>query len=170
MQRFISEDRLRFLKNNYSFYSYVDNDPVNFSDPLGLYTLQLGFSGGVTGFGITGSTFAGIVIDDKGNIGVYYGGGGGAGVGFGGSFGASGAVSNAATICGVGGPFANASMAAGEGLGGTLDLFTGPGNGPVGNVTGGGVTLGLVGGASSSIQVTATSVNPVVGRKSYCKQ
>jgi len=59
--RFISEDPLGFDGGDVNLYAYVQNNPINFTDPLGLKTLQfgLGFNAG----GITGSTkSAGIII------------------------------------------------------------------------------------------------------------
>jgi len=37
LQRFISEDPLGFAGSGPNFYVYAGNDPINFSDPLGLY-------------------------------------------------------------------------------------------------------------------------------------
>jgi RHS repeat-associated protein len=45
LQRFISEDPIRFDGGDVNFYAYVGNNPVNFVDPLGL-------------FGITGPGFS----------------------------------------------------------------------------------------------------------------
>jgi len=70
--------------------------------------------------------------------------------------------SNADTVCGLGGPFANASGTFGaEGVAGAVDVFQGNGNGPGGVVTGGGLTVGVGGGGSASVGGTATSVVPI---------
>jgi len=46
LQRFISEDPLRFTAGDPNFYSYVSNDPINSSDPFGLEKNNLGCTGG----------------------------------------------------------------------------------------------------------------------------
>ena len=70
--------------------------------------------------------------------------------------------SNADTVCGLGGPFMNASGTFGvEGAAATADVFQGNGNGPGGTVTGGGVTVGVGGGASASVGGTTTTVVPL---------
>jgi RHS repeat-associated protein len=40
LQRFIQEDPIQFRGGDINFYSYVTNAPLNFSDPLGLLTMQ----------------------------------------------------------------------------------------------------------------------------------
>jgi uncharacterized protein RhaS with RHS repeats len=37
LQRFISEDPLEFFGGDFNLYAYVGNNPVNFTDPLGLW-------------------------------------------------------------------------------------------------------------------------------------
>ena len=54
--RFISEDPIHFAGGDVNLYAYVGNNPINFVDPNGLWTLQLGISttGGVGGGGTSG--------------------------------------------------------------------------------------------------------------------
>ena len=165
-QRFLSEDPARFHGGSPDFYTYVLDDPANRDDPFGLYTLQAGVNVSFTAFGVTVSRFVGVVVDDQGNVAVYKGYGGGAGVGAGFEGGLSFAVSNAYNVCGIGGPFAQASGTAGiEGAAATGDYFAGSGNGPNGLVQGAGATIGIGGGASASTQITNTTVIPLHGRK-----
>lgn len=129
------------------------------------FTLQVGLSGGWTWpSGVTVSFFFGLAWDSKGNVAVYHGGGLGVGAGIRGSLGAQVEVSNAATNCGLAGPFGNVSGTGGVGgAAGTVDVFQGRGNGPGGTVTGGGGTFGIGGGVSASGTITATTVTPIAG-------
>ena len=43
LQRFISEDSIGFLSGSSNFYAYVHNNPLVFSDPLGLWEIQVQF-------------------------------------------------------------------------------------------------------------------------------
>jgi RHS repeat-associated protein len=98
-----------------NLYAYVGNDPLNRTDPLGLYTLQIGFAGsGGGGFAIP--LGLGIVIDTSGHVGIYFYGGGGLQGGADVEAGWSIQVSNAKTISDITGPFLNASAHGGAGL------------------------------------------------------
>ena len=169
LQRFISEDPSRFRGDSPNFYLYVLNNPISRKDPFGLYTFQLGLNVSGTLFGGTGSLFAGIVIDTQGNVAVYNGYGVGLGEGAGAAGGVSFAVSNAYNVCGIGGPFAQASGTGGfSGAAATADYFTGAGDAPNGIVDGAGATIGIGGGAAASAQFTNTFVHPFAGRKQSC--
>ena len=169
LQRLISEDPSRFLGGSPNFYQYSLNDPINRKDPFGLYTFQLGLNLSGTLFGGTGSLFAGIVIDTQGNVAVYDGYGVGLGEGAGVAGGVSFAASNAYNVCGIGGPFAQASGTGGfSGAAATADYFTGAGDAPNGIVDGAGATIGIGGGAAASAQFTNTFVHPFAGRKKSC--
>jgi hypothetical protein len=127
------------------------------------WTGQVGVSGGWTfPWGINVNFFGGIAIDLAGHVAIYWGGGGGAAAGAKGSAGIQVGISNAYTVCGLRGPFGNASGTFGvAGVAGTADVFHGPGRGPGGKVTGGGITVGVGGGASASMGGTTTKVTPL---------
>jgi RHS repeat-associated protein len=169
LQRFISEDPIRLKSKTINFYQYAYNNPANLRDPFGLYTLQLGLNlSGVLPIGPVGITYSasvGLAVDSQGHFSwydsytpVYLP---GLGEGLSGQGGISVAVSNAHTVCGLGGPFLNVSGTGGyTGIAGTADYFTGAGDGPNGVVDGAGGTLGIGGGGSASVMVTATDVHP----------
>jgi hypothetical protein len=125
---------------------------------------------GGTPYGASGAGGFGIAIDDQGNIGTYFYGGGGVtgelgptglpnfSAGGEASGGLQMAWSNAQTISDLAGPFGNASIGGGDGIGGSIDGFTG--NSSNGWVTGGGFTLGLGDGIGGFAGVTNTWVNP----------
>ncbi|WP_370678218.1 RHS repeat-associated core domain-containing protein [Pleomorphomonas sp. PLEO] len=143
-----------------NLYGYVGEDPINHFDPLGLWTVNIGISGSINiplygPVGIGGVGFGGIAFDSNGNVGWYYGGGGGPGGGAGISGGIQVGGSNGATICDLRGPFGALGGAAGEGIVGGGDVYTGSG------VTGGNVYLGLGAGTpvSGTGGVTLTYVN-----------
>jgi hypothetical protein len=114
---------------------------------------QLGPVGVFGGFGFA--------ADARGNIGVYsvYGGGRGGG-GASGEGGMSVQFSNASTINDLAGPFANMSFHAGDGAGGSIDVFRGPSSSGE-MVSGGGVTLGAAAGASILVGGSNTQVLPL---------
>jgi RHS repeat-associated protein len=145
--------------NRTNLYAYVANDPLNGTDPLGLYTLQLGFSGTGSLWGISIPAGLGFVVDTSGNVGFYiYS---GPGVTLGGASADAGIsiqVSNAQTINDLSGPFLNASAHGGVGLGGSVDYFRGPSE--HGQVSGVGVTVGAAVGASVTVGITNTWVYP----------
>jgi RHS repeat-associated protein len=104
------------------------------------FTGQVGVSVGWTfPWGVNVNFFAGFAVDLHGHFAFYHGRGVGAGLGARASGGVQVGYSNANTVCGLAGPFANASGTLGaEGAAGTVDVFQGSGNGPGGIVTGGG--------------------------------
>ena len=158
--RWTTRDPLGFAGGDTNLYGYVLQDPVNFSDPLGLWTFQLGLSFNLQ-FGIFNFNIgAGLVIDGHGDIGTYNYGGLGGGVGADAGAGLSFGVSNANCIEDLGGPFANSSAALGEGLQGSVDTFSGYGShGQV--VTGGGFTAGAGAGADWAMGGSITNVHPL---------
>jgi hypothetical protein len=110
------------------------------------FNLQLGF---VT---IVGS--AHVALDNQGNFGITLAPAGGVGVGVNSRVNLSIQVSNAKTICDLGGPFTNLSAGAGAGVDASVDRFFGTSDhGPVAGV---GVGLGSVEGVGASTTVTTT--------------
>jgi RHS repeat-associated protein len=142
-----------------NLYDYVDNDPINAIDPLGLWTFGIGLSLNFQIGPININFSGGFAIDGQGNVGTYYVGGGGVGAGAHASGGLSFSGSNAKTICDLSGPFANANL--GGGLGPDAEANGYIGNSPDGTVIGGGVTLGAGLGAGGSGGGTYTVVNPI---------
>jgi hypothetical protein len=143
-----------------NLYEYADNDPINAVDPSGLQTLQVGVTINIQWGPITGVYSRSIAIDTYGNVGVVrtFGVGGGAGSGFHVTGGGSLAGSNAVTICDLRGPFSYGSLGAGDGLGASIDAFSGPSKN--GWVAGGGFTAGATLGAGGSTGGTQTFVTP----------
>jgi RHS repeat-associated protein len=158
--RFLTEDPAAFT-GGLNLYSYVRGNPTRYVDPFGLWTIQVGLTINVALSGGGGMYSRGIVIDGDGRIGWFHTWGAGLAEGAGFSGGVSFAYSNAHTICGIGGPFGQASGTGGYGgAAATGDYFYGPGDGPKGWVQGAGGTIGLGGGAGASALVTTTYVHP----------
>ena len=149
-----------------NLYAYVRNDPLNHYDPTGLWTVQIGFSGGGVGFILAGLVGSGIAIDGHGNIGVY--GYAGAGTALGLKTDASLSVQispNADNIWDLAGKFNNYSVGAAAGLSVTGDYFTG--KDPNGNpIWGFGATGGLGGGVGV---VRAATWTQVCGVNGHCE-
>jgi len=142
-----------------NLYEFALNNPVNFTDPLGLSTFTVGLSVSGQLGPINLNYSAGIAIDGHGNIGTFGVPGGGVGVGAGVSGGVSFTGSNAETICDLGGWFDNFSVGAGAGVDASIEGFTGPSD--HGPVVGGGFTLGAGLGAGGSVGASYTVVNPI---------
>jgi RHS repeat-associated protein len=146
----------RFLRPNYSFldsvgkapntnlYSFVQNNPVNFADPLGLFSINVGFEGfiGAFGFGGTGGIYGAYIHDDtqpwyKGWSAYTYVtyGGGGAGTVRGAGAGLYIGGSNASSVCDLAGP-------AGYGGRVAMKYFSASGYANSSDLKGGGITFG----------------------------
>jgi RHS repeat-associated protein len=108
--RFISEDPIGFSGGT-NVYAYASGNPVSKSDPLGLWTGQLGLSLSlnwtVAGIGIGWTGSFGVAIDGSGNIALYKTGGAGGALGTPGfSGGVQAAVTGGdTTVCDLVGPF-----------------------------------------------------------------
>ena len=59
--RFINADPIGFAGGDVNFYVYVQNNPVNWNDPVGLLTFQIGFSG-TGGYGVGATSGLGFVF------------------------------------------------------------------------------------------------------------
>jgi RHS repeat-associated protein len=71
--KWTAKDPLLFKGGNIDLYGYVGNDPINFTDPKGLYVSGIGVAGGISGTvspGLSGSGNFLYVWDDKGNRGI----------------------------------------------------------------------------------------------------
>jgi RHS repeat-associated protein len=155
--RYTQADPLGFVDGP-SVYGYAGQSPLMRVDPLGLWTLQIGFHGSATFFGyqIIPQGGFGIAFDGQGNAGFYGFGGIGAGLGNSANAGLSLQGSNACSIYDLQGRFSNVSLHGGAGFGGSFDAFQGKSdNGPV---TGFGLTLGVSAGASANLSTTGTKI------------
>jgi hypothetical protein len=142
-------------------YAYVGGNPTSLTDPLGLWTGQIGINISFNVFGIlTGNVSAGIAVDGQGNVAGYSAVGPGVSAGASVSGGISLQGSNGNTIYDLNGPFANVSVGGGAGVYASADGFIGYGvDGQ--KVGGGGVTIGVGIGASTSATITNTQVRPI---------
>ena len=171
----VPESSVAGTGNRFNFYTYVGNDPLNGTDPSGLWTLQFGFTI-ARGLGVlSGSLSFGAVADLNGNLGGYFSPSVSGGAGSYIKVGVSGAVSSAETVYDLASNNASSlnlaglpkslsqvsNFTAGAGLGGSIDLLTGRGiNGSeygtwgatVGAVTGVGTAIGV--GAATGYQYT----------------
>jgi RHS repeat-associated protein len=167
-QRFISQDPIGFGGGDANLYGYAFNSPVVQLDPLGLWTVQIGLGGGVTGGdGVIGggaSYSRGFVIDGHGNVGFYKTVGGSAGTSSLGSS-ASGGIefqwTNGECTKDIQGPFfglTGTGSVGGWAVSG--DAFAGQGSqGQL--VVGGGGVFGIGEGESAQGSVTVTTVSPL---------
>lgn len=146
------------ITSGINLYEFALDNPVNLTDPLGLWTITGGvsFSGQLGPVNINDSF--GIAIDNHGNVGGFNAAGAGVGAGAGFSGGLSFTGSNARTICDLGGWFENSSASIGAGLGGSIEGFSGPSDD--GPVSGGGFTAGLGIGGGASAGGSYTIVKP----------
>ena len=154
--KFSQEDPVQSINQ----YGYAFNNPTLYLDPLGLWTIGIGVSGGwYPGIGYLGGS-VGIVIDSNGSIGTYSTGQVGTGGGVGTSFGIEVTASNAANIGDLAGPFGFVSGFAGAGTAAGAQIFGG--KSPDGSVVGGGITIGAGAGAGTVGGISETIVRPVV--------
>lgn len=142
-----------------NLYDYVGNNPVNFYDPLGLWTFQVGFTFGFNwGWG-NFFVSAGITGDTKGNINTYTTGGAGAALEAGAIFGVTVQVSNAKCNQDLSGRFGYGSAGGGFGPAGSGDAFWG--NSPDGPVFGLGGTFGVGADAGVNGGLSYTTIRPL---------
>ena len=139
-------------------YAYAGGNPVTLTDPLGLWTGQIGISvnvnlGGPFTFNVSG----GIAFDGHGNVAPYGEVGGGASTSPDAAIGVAVHESNGDSISDLEGPFVNVAVGGGWGPHATGDTFTGIGSqGQL--VEGGGLTIGAGIGAGASTTITNTTI------------
>lgn len=116
-----------------NLYGYVLNDPVNLTDPSGLYTFGIGITTGAVGGAAGVTTTTQIVVDTSGNVGIATTTCAG-GITDPGEVesGVVGSVGNAPTICDLQGTSLETGVAIGTGLqlGGSTTLGTDSGGNP----------------------------------------
>ncbi|MFA6012230.1 MAG: polymorphic toxin-type HINT domain-containing protein [Desulfobacteraceae bacterium] len=156
--RWTAKDPIGFAGGDTDLYGYVLSDPVDFVDPLGLWTFQFGLTASGQAGLLSGNWSIGIIFDGNGNVGWYDTVGAGVGVGADGSVGFTFSTSSGECIDDMSGPFANASASLGAGLSGSLDAFSGPGSQGQ-TVIGEGFTLGVGAGGGWSLGGSQTWIH-----------
>jgi RHS repeat-associated protein len=159
--RWLSRDPYgEFTDSSLNLFSYAANAPSSFSDPLGLWTFQVGVSYNWSAAGGSGIGFGGIAFDSNGGAAWYWGAGVGLGGGAGGSAGVQAAFSNANCVDDLKGVFGNFSRGGGWGENVTGDAFFGhDSNGN--RIGGGGLSYGIGAGQTSFVGYTDTAIQHV---------
>ncbi|MGI9086904.1 MAG: RHS repeat-associated core domain-containing protein [Chthoniobacterales bacterium] len=159
--RFMSEDPIGFGGGDTNLFRYCGNDPVNFVDPSGLSTFQLGLSFTGQIGPVTVNFNSGFVIDSHGNFGVYNTSLLGAGAGGRASAGISVESSNADQIVDLREYFTNVSVGGYAGGGASGDGFSGRST-RTGQLIGGlGATFGVGLGGGGSLGRSYTYITPL---------
>jgi RHS repeat-associated protein len=158
--RFMSEDPVGFGGGDTNLFRYCGNDPVNASDPTGLWTFQIGFSVTIQLGNFVYNPSVGIAFDGEFNVGQYNTHLAGGGEGVHGSGGLQFAASTGDTIYDLAGPFLEVGAGAAEGEAAGAHTFIGRGrNGQI--VTGLGVTVGGGGGGGFYGGISHTTITPI---------
>jgi RHS repeat-associated protein len=158
IRRFLGRDPIDSAPN----YTYASNDPVNLTDPTGLFTIQVGLAAGTSFFGfVAPQGGVGIAVDSRLNVGTYAVAGGGVAAGASADVGVSVQFSNADNIYQLAGPsIFNVSFHASPGIGpnASLDYFKSLSSTGDQIITGVGFTCGEGAGASLCLARTTTKV------------
>jgi len=156
-QRFISEDPIGFWGGDINLYAYVRNSPLNFRDPFGRDTLELGVTATARLFEGGYNISLSIAIDTSGNLGILWSHGPAGGIVAQANAGGYLHVTNAHTINDLTGAFVNPSIDAGDGIDGSIDGVVGR-NQDGSGILGGGLTVGPGIGGGVSASVTDTEI------------
>ncbi len=159
--KWTAKDPILFGGGDTNVFGYSLNDPLNWIDPSGLWTSNIGIkiSVEIPFVGITANLSGGLAIDCHGNIGGYltYGPGVGVGAKFAGGVEIGG--SNAECIGDLAGAFGYGTIGGGWGPYGAGGYFAGPS--PHGSVEGADITFGIGAAASASAGATWTNIIPI---------
>ncbi len=139
-------------------YAYALGSPISYTDPLGLWTAQVGLNISINiGGPLTLTLTGGMAFDGHGNVGGYIEYGGGVSTSPDASGGATLHVSNGNTIYDLNGLFTNVTVGGGYGPHISGDAFYGYGSEGQ-RVEGTGWTAGAGVGASSAVTITNTYI------------
>jgi len=158
--RFMQPDPIGY-QGGVHLYAYVGNDPLNLTDPLGLWTLQFGLSFNIQLGPVALQFSSGFAVDNHGNLARIDVGGASGGVGERFSGGVSVGASNADDVGQLSSWFNNASVGVAAGPSASLDAFQGIDSATGKNVVGGGGTVGFGLGGGGSVGKTYTIVTPL---------
>jgi RHS repeat-associated protein len=165
--RFLQADPIDFNGDATNLYRYCGNNPINATDPSGLWTFQIGGAINLNGGPGSASWSAGIAFDGHGNIaafGTIFGGiGGGARASAGVTFGGS----TAETVSGLGGPYNVINGGAALGPSGSGQVFWGQDQTNNRTVVGWGATIGAGVGGGASGGESYTSIVPLWSPQSF---
>ena len=142
-------------------YGYVRGNPLNNTDQLGLWTLQIAISLNLQLGPAALQISSGFAVDNHGNIARIDVGGAGGGAGGRKSGGVSIAASNADNVGQLSSWFNNASAGVAAGPSASIDVFQGRDDATGKNIVGGGFTFGAGLGGGCSAMRTYTVVTPV---------
>jgi len=156
--RFMQPDPVGY-QSGVNLYAYVGNDPLNGTDPPGLWTLELGLSINILLGSITLQGSSGFAIDNHGNVASLNVGGIGGGAGGRFSGGISVGASNAENVGQLSSWFNNVSVGVAAGPSASVEAFQG--TAATGTTVVGGAFTAGVGLGGGSVTQTYTVVTPL---------